>query len=46
MQRRRKDHFFVFTLSVPARALIYAALWLGIIIFGSTDNEAFIYFQF
>lgn len=41
-----RDLQFVLRLPVPARALVYAAGFLGFILFGNYGGHAFIYFQF
>mgnify|MGYP006277028157 CR=1 FL=1 len=45
-QHRTRDLNFVFRLPTPLRSLYYAAMVLGIIVFGSLGGETFIYFQF
>ena len=45
-QKVADDHDVVARLPVGARALVYAAMILGIIVFGVVDGEAFVYFQF
>ncbi|MBC7782510.1 MAG: MBOAT family protein [Burkholderiales bacterium] len=40
------DHDVIFRIPVPVRAMIYAALMLGMVIYGEFGGGTFIYFQF
>jgi len=46
LQFARDDLDVVATLPVPARAAIYVAMMLGILLFGVGGGTAFVYFQF
>jgi D-alanyl-lipoteichoic acid acyltransferase DltB (MBOAT superfamily) len=41
-----RDKLVAWRLPVPVRAVVYAAVILGVIVFGETGGRAFIYFQF
>lgn len=41
-----KDRYFVFRLPAPVRAVAYAVLIVGFIVFAVNEANAFIYFQF
>jgi D-alanyl-lipoteichoic acid acyltransferase DltB (MBOAT superfamily) len=45
-QATTKEHLVGLKLPVPLRAVAYAAIFLGIVIFGETGGRSFIYFQF
>ena len=40
------DHDVIFRIPWPVRAIIYAAMFLGLIVFGDFGGGQFIYFQF
>lgn len=46
LQWRTGDLYFVLRAPVPVRAGVYAALWLGFLVFGQFHGDQFIYFQF
>ncbi|MEE9294069.1 MAG: MBOAT family protein [Phycisphaerae bacterium] len=46
LQWKTRDLTFVFRLSLPVRAVAYASLFLGFIMFGSYGSDSFMYFQF
>ena len=46
VQFATKDRYFVFRLPVPVRAVAYAVLMVGFIVFAVNEANAFIYFQF
>lgn len=45
-QHLSNDHYVVFRLPVPFRAVLYASLMLAFIIWGEFGGQSFIYFQF
>ena len=45
-QAWKKDALIGFRLPIPLRAVAYAAILLGIVIFGDANGSQFIYFQF
>ncbi len=45
-QARSRDLEVVFRLAVPLRAVVYAGLFLAIVVFGEDFGEPFLYFQF
>jgi len=45
-QRRKSDLGVLLRVPAPARGLVYACLFYGLILFGAPDGKPFIYFQF
>mgnify|MGYP001823855469 FL=1 len=45
-QYRRDDLMFILKTPAPVRALFYLICFYSLVIYGESDGQAFIYFQF